>query len=151
MIPAIADVGAAHAAVLAAIHAESFPADPWNEQAFRSLIPTPGTFALLAGTHGLALARVVLDESELLSIAVLPRSRRRGLGAALLDRAMHVAFGAGARTMHLEVSDTNGPAQGLYFSRGFRQVGRRAAYYADGSAALLLAAPLIGVCAATGG
>jgi ribosomal-protein-alanine N-acetyltransferase len=51
---------------------------------------------------------------------------------------MAAAAAAGARDMHLEVSETNEAARALYAGAGFAVSGRRRGYYADGSDALVL-------------
>ena len=81
---------------------------------------------------GFALYRVVAGEGELLNLAVHPKFRRSGVGRALLQEMMQLAA-----LWHLEVRESNLAAICLYQSLGFVQVGRRAAYYADGEAALL--------------
>jgi ribosomal-protein-alanine N-acetyltransferase len=48
----------------------------------------------------------------------------------------------GAVRLFLEVSTRNPAARGLYQQSGFQQVGRRRAYYADGSDALVLSKDL---------
>ena len=77
---------------------------------------------------GFALSRVILDDAELLLLAVRPHARRAGVGRALLARAIAVAEMMGARRLHLEVRENNA-AVGLYRSAGFDEIGRRADYY----------------------
>jgi ribosomal-protein-alanine N-acetyltransferase len=69
------------------------------------------------------------DEAELLNLAVSPRIRRRGIGAALVEQAMRAAAERGARAVFLEVRESNTAARALYQSAGFEQVGRRKRYY----------------------
>ena len=83
---------------------------------------------------GYVVAWVIDDEAEILTIAVDPAARRRGVGRALVEAAL-----AGTRRAHLEVRADNGAARGLYEGLGFEVVGRRAGYYADGEDALLMA------------
>ncbi len=139
MIPALP----AHAKTLAVIHAAAFPpAETWDARTFAIQLGLPGTFGLIEREAGLVLARVAADEAEILTLAVLPAARRRGVGTALLRAAMQGAAGDGARAMFLEVSAGNDAARALYGTAGFRPVGRRCRYYADGAAALVLTAPL---------
>jgi len=77
---------------------------------------------------GFTLSRAVLDEEELLLIAVDPALRGKGLGAALLDRFIDEARARGSRRLFLEMRRGN-PATALYEARGFRAVGVRPAYY----------------------
>ena len=52
---------------------------------------------------GFYVLRLVLDESELMDIAVDPAYQSRGFGRALLTDAIKTAKLSGARLMHLEV------------------------------------------------
>ena len=133
--------GLVHAGTLARIHAACFEAgEAWNEASMRDLLAMPGCFACLAEAGGLAIARVAADEAELLSIAVPPPERGRGVGRALLAEAVGQARAMGAARMYLEVAPGNGAALALYAAAGFAASGRRRAYYSDGSDALLLSA-----------
>lgn len=129
------------ASVLAAIHADAFHA-PWDAAAFDSLLGQAGVFALRT-PEGFILCRVVLDEAEILTLAVRPTARRMGLGARLTRAAAEVVAHAGAERLFLEVAEDNEAARALYARLGFEQTGRRRNYYekSDGSRvdALLLA------------
>jgi ribosomal-protein-alanine N-acetyltransferase len=133
----------AHAAVMAAIHAQSFPpGETWDAATVATQLSLPGSFGLVAGMGGMLLARVVAGEGEILTLAVAPRARRMGLAREMLRAAMAQAAGAGAITMFLEVARANQPARALYGESGFFEVGRRRGYYADGGDALVLRAEL---------
>ncbi len=135
--------GRAHAPAMAAIHAQAFPPGArWGEEAFAAQLALPGVFGLIDPAGGIVLARVVADEAEILTLAVIPAVRRRGLARLLLAAAMARAGTAGARRMVLEVSADNAPARALYVAAGFAAAGRRRRYYPDGSDALVLAAML---------
>ncbi|MGH7118695.1 MAG: GNAT family N-acetyltransferase [Acetobacteraceae bacterium] len=141
--------GPPDARAMAAIHAEVFadgirPAwgTPWGAAAFAAQLGLPGALGLIDSEGGTLLARVLGSEAELLTLAVIPRARRRGLGAALVSLAMREAASAGVERIVLEVGVTNTPARALYENAGFYRVGLRRAYYADHSDALLLAARL---------
>jgi ribosomal-protein-alanine N-acetyltransferase len=121
------------ASAMAALHAQAFEA-PWGEQAFAALMSGPGVIALAARTDGgligLILLRVVADEAEILTLAVAPDHRRRGVARSLLDAGLALARQAGARRAFLEVAVDNRPAIALYGGASFTGIGRRAAYYA---------------------
>jgi ribosomal-protein-alanine N-acetyltransferase len=135
--------GPAQAPVLARIHAAAFPpAEAWGAAAIAALLATPGTAALLSGRAGMAMLRVAADEAEILTLAVRPAARRRGIGRGLLAATLRVAAEAGAARMLLEVAEANHAARSLYSAAGFAPVGRRPRYYPDGGDALLLARPL---------
>jgi ribosomal-protein-alanine N-acetyltransferase len=141
----------AHSAALAALHAVAFPpGEQWSERAFASQLGMPGVFGLITGDAGFVLARVAADEAEILTIGVVPASRRRGIGATLLAEAERRAEGQGARVMFLDVAAENLAARALYAAFGYQQIGRRPRYYADGTDALVLARSL-SPCAATSG
>jgi ribosomal-protein-alanine N-acetyltransferase len=129
---------------LADLHARAF-AHAWDEMAMESLLDGQGVFALVAeegDLDGFIMVRVAADETEVLSIAVGPDARRRGLASGLLEQACHRATGMGAMRIFLEVASVNLAARNLYTKHGFREVGLRKAYYEDGDDALVLAAPL---------
>jgi ribosomal protein S18 acetylase RimI-like enzyme len=63
------------------------------------------------------------DFSELMSLAVLPDFRRRGLGIFLLGACLQGAARQGHRTMHLIVDVRNEGAARLYRKCGFKEVG----------------------------
>ena len=139
----IRPAGSAHAAALAAIHAEAFSGDAaWGPDAMALQLALPGTFALIAPEGGMALARATAGEAEILTFAVVPAARRRGLGTALLAALRREAACRGAGTLFLEVSSRNGAARGLYSAAGFVEIGRRRRYYPDGADALVLRLPL---------
>jgi ribosomal-protein-alanine N-acetyltransferase len=80
--------------------------------------------------RGFILGRALAGEAEILTLAVAPTHRRRGLGRALLEAAMGVCGTLGAETMFLEVAADNAAAIALYEAAGFAPAGRRKAYYA---------------------
>ena len=124
---------------LAAIHAASFPpAQRWDAAALQSLLASAGCFAFWCPARAFILLRTVLDEAEILTLATAPAHRREGLAARLLDAAAAACVARGVLAGHLEVAPENLAASSLYEKAGFRQVGRRPGYYADGADALLL-------------
>ena len=135
--------GPAHAAALAAIHCAAFPPkEAWSADVIALQLGLPGAFGLIDPAGGMVLARVTADEAEILTIAVMPTARKRGLGRALLRAAMDRAAERGACEMFLEVAIANGAARALYAALGFIQVGRRRGYYPGGGDALILRADL---------
>jgi ribosomal-protein-alanine N-acetyltransferase len=140
-----------HAPVLAAIHAAAFPAPAaWSADAFALQLAQPGVFGLLEEAGGMLLARIAGDEAEILTLAVAPDERRRGIGRHLVAAAQEFARQRGARAMFLEVGMTNAAARSLYATAGFVEVGRRPGYYAAGQDALVLRAALT-LCESTAG
>jgi ribosomal-protein-alanine N-acetyltransferase len=78
---------------------------------------------------GFALVRGVLDEMEIILIAIDPDHRQRGLGGRLLDSVLAAARETGVASVFLEQASPNLAARHLYVSRGFAEVGRRRDYY----------------------
>jgi len=115
---------------LAALHASAFPA-PWSAAVFADLLAQPGVFAV-AEADGFILMRVVLDEAEILTLAVRPAARGAGLGGRLAGQGAVRAAQAGATRIFLEVAEDNAAARALYDRAGFRQIGCRRGYYDGG-------------------
>jgi len=131
------------AAVLAHIHAASF-AHGWDEEAMAAMIlddmiQSDGLFASGQPVAPVAfvLSRCVLDEAEILTIAVSDRWRGRRASLRLLQHHLQCLAARGVRTVHLEVEEGNAPALRLYDRFGFIRTGERKGYYAraDGSRA----------------
>jgi ribosomal-protein-alanine N-acetyltransferase len=120
---------------LAALHATAFET-PWAAAAFAGLLDQAGVF-VAETPDGFILMRVVVDEAEILTLAVRPEARGRGQGARLVAEGVTAAAARGADRIFLEVADDNAPALALYARAGFVEAGRRAAYYSrsDGSRA----------------
>lgn len=127
----------ADAAAMAAVHAASFPA-PWAAEEILRFAEEPGGFALAAetggGLAGFILCRVMAGEAEILTLAVRPEQRRRGLALALVEAAAALAAQT-AGAMFLEVAEDNPGAVALYRRAAFADVGRRAGYYGRAGAA----------------
>lgn len=145
-------VGPHDAAALFALHAPLFD-PPWSEESLAWQLSQPGSAALAvrseaAAMAGFVLLRTVVDEAEILIIAVDPARQRRGIGRVLLDGACALAQAQGAATLWLEVAVDNAAALALYAGAGFEPAGRRPRYYsrAGGAAvdALLLRRALAG-------
>ena len=77
---------------------------------------------------GFALSRMVIDEVELLLLAVLPAARGAGIGRLLIERTATNAAVRQAKTLLLEVRAGN-QAAALYQALGFVRIGERRDYY----------------------
>jgi ribosomal-protein-alanine N-acetyltransferase len=69
------------------------------------------------------------EEAHIISLAVDPAHRRRGLGRRILEELLSQARAAGCRWATLEVRASNQAAIRLYESAGFQLLGRRKGYY----------------------
>lgn len=116
---------------VAALEAAAQPF-PWKRINFAdSLEAGHSVWVLRQGGEllGFVVVMGVLDEAHLLNVAVAPSRQGKGLGARLLRHAMAVAVQQGALSMYLEVRLSNTRAEALYRNFGFREIGRRKAYY----------------------
>src|SRR6266481_7121489 len=121
---------------LAEIHGESFHRG-WGEGEFESMLAERNTLVhrLRLGRKviGFAVSRLAADEAEILSIAIDPGQRGRGLSRHLLLTHLGHLAGRGVRTVFLEVEENNRPARRLYDRAGFSVAGRRERYYKQAS------------------
>ena len=113
--------------------------EAWTRTQIEQSLRFPATHLILGDKAGklavreheavaFTLSRHVLEEEELLLIAVDPDYRRRGLGAAMLEMLAGEAGHRGVQRLFLEMR-ANNPAESLYRAQGFEQIGRRADYY----------------------
>jgi ribosomal-protein-alanine N-acetyltransferase len=122
---------------LASLHARCFiTPPPWSAPAIASLQDSPGTF-VHGDARGFLIGRVILDEAEVLTLAVDPQARRKGLARGLMAAFHTSARDTGARTAFLEVSAQNDAAIALYLALGYAKVGLRRGYYVTPTGARL--------------
>lgn len=124
------------APAMASAHAQAFDA-PWSQAAFEELLEGAGVFGFVALDEdplGCVLCRSIAGEAEILTLAVAPWTRRKGVGRALMAAALDLARQSGAAAAFLEVDVGNAPAVALYESLGFVRAGVRKAYYDRGAA-----------------
>lgn len=81
------------------------------------------------GVFGYAMFSVILEDAELMSVAVAPEYRGRGAGRALMSAVLARAAERGASRCFLEVRSSNAPARALYTSLGFTEVRTIRSYY----------------------
>ena len=79
----------------------------------------------------------VLDEGDIMNIAVFPKFRRQGIASIILDSLFDKAEELGIKSFTLEVRDGNLPAKSLYEKAGFVFCGKRTGYYSDGEDACI--------------
>ncbi|CAN5220566.1 MAG: ribosomal protein S18-alanine N-acetyltransferase [Pseudomonadota bacterium] len=113
--------------------------EAWTRSQCAGILPMSGVRFVLARDGddqlvGFSLYRTIIDDAELLLLAVGPQAQRRGVGQSLIKHFVEDAKNRGASRIHLEVRDGN-PAVRLYEAMGFVQSNRRRNYYRgrDGS------------------
>jgi ribosomal-protein-alanine N-acetyltransferase len=138
----IADAERGDAAAMAAIHERSFRR-AWSEEDIGAMLADAGRVRGLvarrgskekARVAGFVLVRSSGDEAEILTVAVDPSSRRRGLGRKLIEEAARRAYRDRVGSLVLEVDESNRAAVSLYRDLGFETVGQRSRYYDKGGA-----------------
>lgn len=115
---------------LAEIHAACFDLAPrpWSASEIAGILALPNT-KLIEHAAGFAVFRIAGPEAELLTIAVLPESRRQGVASNLLERLHESVKSSGVQEVFLEVSDKNPAARALYEAHGFTGTAVRKDYY----------------------
>ena len=142
------------AAVLATVHASAFDAGGWSAESVARMLAVAGTQAMLAlappvdaaaapnaatGEErevpcGMIMGRLLGEDGEILTLAVHPHFRRRGIGTRLLASLMAGMAMQGAARIILEVAQDNVAAISLYERLRFEVMGRRPKYYTSGRA-----------------
>ena len=121
-----------HVAQIAALEMLCF-GDPWSEDSIASELDNPLSLWLVAEQNGAVCGYVgsqtVLDETDMMNIAVRPDCRRQGIAAALIEELVSRLKERGSHILRLEVRESNTPAIALYNSMGFTQLGIRKNYY----------------------
>jgi ribosomal-protein-alanine N-acetyltransferase len=139
--PALSAARPRDAASIAALHAASFRRG-WGEDEVHALLADRAVASHRAMVRralvGFIMSRTAADEAEILSVAIAPAWRGRGLSRPLLDFHLRALAGLGVRALFLEVDERNAPALRLYEGALFRQVGQRRGYYAGSATALIL-------------
>ncbi|HIA04130.1 MAG TPA: ribosomal-protein-alanine N-acetyltransferase, partial [Myxococcales bacterium] len=110
-------------------------ADPWNTRDFVSELKNPrSNVQLLRNSRGTLLGHVVfwvvLDQVEVLDIAVAIEHRRQGYGRLLMEHVVAMSQKQGCNLISLEVRRSNEAAMALYEGMGFLPVAVRPKYYA---------------------
>ena len=133
--PSLSEASVRDARAIARLHAASFHRG-WSDGEIERLLleRTTLTHRAMSGRalQGFILSRLAAGEAEILSVAVASARRGRGVARALLNIHLRRLAGLGARSVFLEVDESNEPALRLYWRAGFREVGRRPGYYQQG-------------------
>lgn len=128
-------VEASDSKLLNEIHERAF-SHVWDTATFSSFLSDPQVFGFMVRLIGqpkrilgFVLCRLVLDEAEIITIAVHPNFRNRGIGHILMDATFRHLHHERTKELFLEVDEKNEAALTLYRQFDFKEVGRRPAYY----------------------
>ena len=107
--------------------------DPWSANSIASELDNKLAFWLVA-TEGDLVAgyigsQTVMDETDMMNVAVHPDFRRKGIAEALVNDLVENLKQVGSHCLTLEVRASNTPAITLYEKLGFSEIGRRKNYY----------------------
>lgn len=121
-----------HVSQISHLEAQCF-SDPWSEKSIASELENPLSLWLVAEENGQVWGYVgsqtVLDESDMMNVAVDPGFRRQGIARALIETLIAELSKMGSRCLRLEVRVSNENARALYARMGFQQLGLRKNYY----------------------
>ena len=128
----IVNMNESHIAQVAELERICF-SDPWSEKSVASELTNPLSCWLVAEEDGAVAgyigSQTVMDESDMMNVAVHPDHRRKGVAEALVAELVEALKQRGSRCLTLEVRVSNEPAKALYEKLGFEQVGLRKNYY----------------------
>jgi len=132
----------ADGASVAKILEEAPEAANWSRDSLERSTNSPGGVTLVSEADGeisgFLVARQIVDEAEVLNLAVVRARRRRGDGGALLKAALEQFVGRGVSRVFLEVRESNEAGIAFYTKHGFAKTGRRPKYYTDPAEAAVL-------------
>ena len=128
------------------IERASFGADAYDRNLFAELFGECGRlFLVAAAASGIraymvaaAAVRRATSSAELVSVAVAPACRGRGIASALMRSTLRRLRLRRVRQFTLAVRASNRQAQALYAKFGFARLRRLRRYYEDGEDALVL-------------
>jgi [ribosomal protein S18]-alanine N-acetyltransferase len=130
------------------ILAESPQAAFWSLQAIEDVLRQSWVTALVSEqggeVTGFLVGRRLMDEGEILNLAIHIKHRKHGHGHALVNALLDQYQRLAVSRLFLEVRESNADAIHFYQSLGFQQTGRRPTYYRDPPEAALLLEKRIG-------
>jgi len=115
---------------------------PWSLEHFAAELDNPCARIDLCWRDGelagYLCTWLIAGELQIQNLATAPAFRRQGVAARLLQHLLERSRAVGLDAAWLEVRAGNVAAIALYERFGFRIVGRRSRYYADGEDALVM-------------
>ena len=123
----------AHVAQVAQLELICFGTEAWSEKSIASELENELSRWLVAENDGTVAGYVgsqtVMDETDMMNVAVHPDYRRQGIAEELVTALIRALKEQASRCLTLEVRASNEPAKALYEKLGFAQVGLRKNYY----------------------
>tara|TARA_X000000368_G_scaffold92987_1_gene71094 strand:+ start:2483 stop:2917 length:435 start_codon:yes stop_codon:yes gene_type:complete len=118
---------------LALIHSLCFEKHPppYSENTIQGFLKDKNYHLVKEEEKGFALARVIENVSELITLAVVPEFRRTGIANKLLCELIEKIKILGANQFTLEVAENNTPAINLYRKFNFQSLHRRKNYFSN--------------------
>lgn len=108
---------------------------PWTREGFLTYLMKKDTMFFVVEEKekilGFCSMMTVLDEGDILNVAVRRDRQKEGIGQFLVDSILRMADLQGIRLVHLEVREGNQTARRLYERLGFKEDGLRRNYYED--------------------
>ena len=127
------------------IEQESF-SDPWSQKMLEDVTQARNFYGLVLENDGLVIGYVgasfVLDEGEILLVAIDGAFRGQGHGKQLVDTLLKSFKEKEIAKVFLEVRRSNFVAIACYQKCGFIKIAERARYYSDGEDAIIMEASL---------
>lgn len=126
---------AADVPAMLALERQAATAAHWSQEQYEKAVQSEGREVLVleagAAIEGLLVGRRLDTEWEVENVAIAGVAQRRGLGSRLVGEFLNHARSLGARSVHLEVRESNRAARRLYEKASFVECGRRKRYYRD--------------------
>lgn len=123
-----------HVEQVAQLESQCF-SDPWSLRSIISELSNPLSLWYVAvnGAEvvGYVGSQSVLDQADMMNLAVSESFRRQKIGEKLVETLIDGLKQRSVKSLTLEVRVSNESAIRLYDKLGFQQVGRRPRYYAN--------------------
>lgn len=128
---------------IATVDRLSFSSDPYPSFVLRQLYDLFSDLIFVAKEESRIVGYILGGVSAgnrgwVLSLAVVPDKRSRGVGGALLERLLNEFQSKNISNVFLTVSESNAQAIGLYHSKGFEDIRVEDNYFFDGEARMLM-------------
>ena len=122
-----------HVTQVARLESICFGSAAWSERSVGSELENRLALWLVAldgeTVAGYVGSQTVLDETDMMNVAVRPDHRRRGIAEKLIEALITDLKNRGSHALTLEVRASNASAIALYEKLDFKQIGLRKNYY----------------------